>query len=224
MAEDRQSEIIACLEEDIIFGRLAPDSRLVEDTLMQRFGVTRHFIRQALVQLERVGIVIKEPNKGARVRSFSLEEVTQIYAVREMLQRQAALLIPLPASPKLIDELYRIHEIYSLHVDNGYLRGVHEMNDKFHSAIFSACGNPYLVRSIQEYMRLSYAIRANSLAIPEKLRISRTHHAIMIELLQGKDNWSLAQLCVDHILPSKLDYIERQKSHHDEVEAVETTG
>jgi DNA-binding GntR family transcriptional regulator len=205
----RRNVVIAELEEDIIFGRLAPGTRLVEDVLMQRFGATRHFIRQALDQLERMGIVRKEPNKGARVRTFTIDEVRQIYAVRELLQRQAALLIPLPAKASLIDELLKIHEVYSRHADAGNLRGVHEMNDRFHSAIFAAAGNPYLLRSIEEYMSLTYAIRANSLAIPEQLMISRRHHAMMIELLKGRDNWTLAQLCVDHILPSKLDYLQR---------------
>src|SRR5438046_10760477 len=46
--EEEQAEIIRRLEEDIIFGRFAPRPRLVEDTLMQRYGASRHFVRQAL--------------------------------------------------------------------------------------------------------------------------------------------------------------------------------
>ena len=56
-SHDGQAEIIKLIEEDIIFGRLAPGSRLVEDVLMARYGATRHFIRQALVHLERAGVV-----------------------------------------------------------------------------------------------------------------------------------------------------------------------
>ena len=58
--------------------------------------------------LERRGIVPREKNVGATVRFYSAEEVRQIYEVREMLTRQAALMIPLPAPPGLIDELDRI--------------------------------------------------------------------------------------------------------------------
>ena len=54
------------------------------------------------------------------------EEVKQIYAVRELLQRQAALWIPLPAPEALIDKLMAIHEEYCRHVESSYLRGVHE--------------------------------------------------------------------------------------------------
>ena len=98
--EEEQAEVIRRLEEDIIFGRFAPGSRLVEDTLMTRYGASRHFVRQGLFQLERQGIVLREKNIGATVRFYSAEEVRQIYEVREMLTRQAALMIALPAPAK----------------------------------------------------------------------------------------------------------------------------
>src|SRR4051794_37331874 len=102
---DEQAEIIKRVEEDIIFGRLPPGARLIEDSLMVRYGALRHFVRQALVHLERTGIVQREKNIGATVRSYSAHEVRQIYEVREMLTRQAALMIPLPAPADLIAEL-----------------------------------------------------------------------------------------------------------------------
>ena len=111
----KEADIVKALEEDIIFGRLAPGTRLIEDAIIARFGVTRHFVRQAFVELERTGIVVREKNKGVAVRSLTPSEVRQIYEVRELLQRQAALLIPLPASDALIEELMEIHRIYSAH-------------------------------------------------------------------------------------------------------------
>src|SRR5882757_5418760 len=101
----KEAGIVRALEEDIIFGRLPPGTRLVEDALLARFPVTRHVIRQALVELERLGIVTRERNKGAAVRTLTPGEVRQIYEMRELLQRQAALTIPLPAPPDLIDRL-----------------------------------------------------------------------------------------------------------------------
>ena len=110
--EEEQAEVIRRLEEDIIFGRFAPGSRLVEDTLMTRYGASRHFVRQALFQLERQGIVLREKNIGATVRFYSAEEVRQIYEVREMLTRQAALMIALPAPRSLIDQLSELQRQY----------------------------------------------------------------------------------------------------------------
>ncbi|MBZ9962660.1 GntR family transcriptional regulator [Mesorhizobium sp. BR1-1-2] len=208
----KEADIVHALEEDIIFGRLAPGARLVEDVLLARFPVSRHTIRQALYQLERLGVVTRERNKGAMVRRLSPDEVRQIYEVREMLQRQAALMIRLPASDALIEELTQILRIYNGHVESGYLRGIHEANDRFHLTMFSACGNAYLVASIEHYMRLSLPVRANSLADREKLDISRQHHAMMIEALKRRDNWVLAQLCVDHLQPSKTFYLQEIES------------
>ena len=201
-------KIVRALEEDIIFGRLAPGARLTEDSLLSRFPVTRHFVRQALVQLEQMGVVVRERNKGATVRSLTPNEVQQIYAVRELVQRQAALLIPLPAPQSLIDELLAIHKEHGEHIESGYLRGVHETNDRFHLTLFGACGNKYLVQTIELYMRYSLPVRANSMADRAALDISHSQHRLMIEMLAGRDNWVLAQLCVDHLQPSKRRYID----------------
>jgi DNA-binding GntR family transcriptional regulator len=202
-------DLVGALEEDILFGRLAPGTRLTEDALLARFPVTRHFVRQALVDLEKLGIVVRKRNKGATVRSFTPSEVLDVYRVRELLQRQAALWIPLPAPQSLIEELTRIFEAYCRHIDNGYLRGVHETNDQFHLTLFGACGNKYIVDLIELYMRLTLPIRANSMANPKTLAISREHHRMMIDMLAGADNWVLAQLCVDHLQPSKNSYLAR---------------
>lgn len=204
--EEEQAEVIRRLEEDIIFGRFAPGLRLVEDTLMQRYGASRHFVRQALFQLERQGIVLREKNVGATVRFYSAEEVRQIYEVREMLTRQAALMIALPAPDSLIDQLSELQRHYCLKADGQDMRGIHETNDAFHLALFSACGNPYLVRSLQDYMNLTLPMRAKNLADSEGLALSRRQHELMIELLKGRDSWALAQLCVDHMQYSKADY------------------
>jgi DNA-binding GntR family transcriptional regulator len=207
--EEEQAEVIRRLEEDIIFGRFAPGSRLVEDTLMARYRASRHFVRQALFQLEHRGIVLREKNIGATVRFYSGDEVRQIYDVREMLTRQAALMIALPAPVALIEQLDALQRQYCVKADAADLRGIHEANDAFHVALFSACGNPYLVRSLQDYMNLTLPMRAKNLADRDGLALSRRQHEIMIELLKGRDNWALAQLCVEHMQFSKADYLGR---------------
>jgi DNA-binding GntR family transcriptional regulator len=212
--EEEQAEVIRRLEEDIIFGRFAPGSRLIEDTLMSRYRASRHFVRQALFQLERQGIVLREKNVGATVRFYSSEEVRQIYEVREMLTRQAALMVPLPAPPELIEQLTELQRQYCAKADAQDLRGIHEANDAFHLALFSACGNPYLVRSLQDYMNLTLPMRAKNLADQQGLALSRRHHDLMIELLKARDGWALAQLCVDHMQASKSDYLGRIGDKH----------
>ncbi len=168
--------LVRALEEDIIFGRLAPGARLTEDALLSRFDVTRHFVRQALVQLEQMGMLVRERNKGARVRSLTAEQVRQIYEVRELVQRQAALMIPLPAPDALVAALEAINVEHGRHIAEGYLRGVHETNDRFHLVMFGACGNDYLVRTIEQYMQFSLPVRANTMGDRSQLEISHSQH------------------------------------------------
>lgn len=209
LGRDGIERAVARLEEDVIFGRLPPGARLVEDTLMARYGASRHFVRQALVEVERRGIVRREKNVGATVRSYSAEEVRQIYDVREMLTRQVALMIDLPAPPGLVTELRRLQERYRSLAVTGDLRGAHDANDAFHLSLFGACGNPYLVHTLQDYMGLTLPMRAKNLADGDGLRLSLSQHEMMIDLLGGRDRWALSQLCVEHMQASKADYLRR---------------
>jgi DNA-binding GntR family transcriptional regulator len=200
-------EIARALQEDIIFGRLAPGARLVEDQLMARFAATRHFTRQALSELERLGIAVREKNKGVSVRVLTPSEVRQIYEVRELLQRQAVLRIPLPASENLIAALEALQEQYLRFLDERDFGAVHECNDAFHMIMISACGNDYLVESIKHYMRLSLPVRSTKTVDIEHARKSAGEHYMMIQALKGTDSWALAQLCVDHLQSAKNDYL-----------------
>lgn len=165
-------------------------------------------MREALARLERIGIVTKERNRSAAVRSFTDEEVRQIYEVREILQRQAALRIPLPASDADVAALQAIQAEHERALAAGDLRGIHAANDRFHLALFSLCGNDVLVQLVMHYMDQTYAIRAKAFSDRAGLERSRRQHAIMIDLLRGRDSWALAQICVDHIQPSKQQYLE----------------
>jgi len=209
LRRDAIDEVVAHLEEDIIFGRLAPGARLTEDALMARFGASRHFIRQALVEMARRGVVRREKNIGATVRSYSAHEVRQIYEMREMLTRQAMLMIELPAPAGLIARLGALQDAYRDRAEKRDLRGLHEANDAFHIALYDACGNPYLVRTLQDYMGLTLPMRAKNLADRDGLQLSISQHDAMIELLRGRDRWALAQLGVDHMQASKADYLAR---------------
>jgi DNA-binding GntR family transcriptional regulator len=206
------AEVVRTLEADIIFGRLKPRERLVEDMLMERLGVTRHLVRQALAELERLGIVMRERNKGCAVRYFPPAEVEHIYELREVLQAHAARRIPLPAPRALIEALERVHAQHSRAVDKGELGAVYRLNNEFHNTLFAACGNPQLVEAIAHYAWLAHAIRSYRIADPRLLRQARDEHGAMIEALQRSDRDALVRLAVEHIQPSKDAYLALERA------------
>jgi DNA-binding GntR family transcriptional regulator len=204
-----EEEIAEALEGDIIFGRLKPGERLREEALLERFGHSRHFIRSAFVRLEKKGILVRTRNVGAAVRAFSIAEVEEIYDVREMVQRQAALRIRLPADKDDVARIAAIQRDYVRCVEAGDFRGIHACNDRFHLALFALCGNNHLLSLVKQYMDLTYVIRTNTFSDPQALEVSRFQHELMIEHLRGRDSWAFSELCVQHLRPNKEKYICR---------------
>lgn len=200
-------QIARAIEQDIFAGRLPPGEKLREEELAERFGASRHHVREALVRLLRVGIIVKERNKGASVRRFGRDELRQIYEIREILQRHAALRVPLPANAATIERLTRINEEFEAAARVADFRRIHEVNDTFHAELFGLCNNDLLVSLIKTYMDLTYAVRGAAFSNPQNLDKSQAQHRIMIRLLSGTDSWALAQICVDHIQITKNQYL-----------------
>lgn len=207
--------VVAAIEDDIIFGRLRPRERLVEDALMDRHGAKRHVVRQALDRLTTMGIVIRERNKGCAVRDFAPREVEDIYDIRGLLQEHAARRIPLPADPALVAALTELHQRHCAAVAANDLRAVRQLNNQFHDALFGACGNAHLVGTIAHYSWLAHAIRSYRIGDPVLLAQAQVEHAQMIEALTSGDREWLVRLCVDHILPSKQAYLLAEAGRDD---------
>ncbi len=95
--EEEQAEVIRRLEEDIIFGRFAPGARLVEDTLMAATAPAGISCARRCSSWSGRASCCAKRTSAPPCGSIPAEEVRQIYEVREMLTRQAALMIALPA-------------------------------------------------------------------------------------------------------------------------------
>jgi DNA-binding GntR family transcriptional regulator len=182
-ADPAAEPITRAIEHDIFRGRLRPGEQLREEELAERFEASRHQVRAALARLAQIGIVV------------------------EIVQRQAALRIALPAALETVQRLSTINDSYEEAVRSGDFHRIHEANDRFHTELFSLCRNELLVSLINNYMELTYAIRGAAFADPENLDKSREHHRIMLRLLSGTDSWALAQICVDHIQITKEQYL-----------------
>jgi DNA-binding GntR family transcriptional regulator len=78
------------LRERILGGELKPGTPLREEALSSEYEVARHSLRSALRTLQGEGIVQIEPNRGARVKSLSEEDVRGLSELRMALEVEAA--------------------------------------------------------------------------------------------------------------------------------------
>jgi len=83
-------QIADALAHEIIEERYAPGERLNEIQIAARWGVSRSPLREALRILEKRGLVVITPQRGARVTALSLEEVEQLFEIRAVLVGLAA--------------------------------------------------------------------------------------------------------------------------------------
>lgn len=211
IAQDALEAMVATLEEDIVFGRLHPRERLVEDDLMGRFAVKRHVVRDALAALDRLGLVERRKNVGAVVRSFSVQEVTELYEVRGMLETEGARRIDMQRVPAHLDTLIAIQQQHDTAVAAGDARTVFRVNVAFHRELFSLCSNLTLQKAIAEFARQTHPIRFASLVSPEYRERARLEHWRMIEALKAGDIDGLVALCASHLLPSRDAYLHEQQ-------------
>jgi DNA-binding GntR family transcriptional regulator len=204
--------VVATLEEDIVLGYLNPGVRLVEDDLRQRFGLKRHVVRQVLLELEKMGLVERKKNIGALVKSHTEDEVMNLYAVREILETNAAQLIPLPLSAERLAQLESIQHQHDAAIAGGDLRSVFHANVAFHRAIFMATENPELTALIDNFAQRTNVIRSSSTIIPEHLEFVHKEHWQIIEALRAGDRELLVNLFRHHLIPARDYYIRRYRA------------
>lgn len=200
------TRIVKSVKQDIIFGRLRPRERLIEEEITAQFDASRHVVRAAMNELEQLGLVTRRPNKGVTVRDFTVQEVEQIYDIRAFLQTEAANQIPMPASAELISTLEAIHAEYCEAHEAGELQQVCSLNNKFHRTVWGACANQYLATLIDRVWTETLGIRCYGIGDPALLALARQEHGKMIEMLRCGDRESFVRLSVDHMKPSLEAY------------------
>lgn len=201
-------DVVRDLEYGIHFGALKPRERLIEDDLIRRFEVKRHIIRTALAELERIGIVVRVPNRGATVRDFDAREVEEIAEIRAVLHTLAVERMELPAASGLVEMLEIAQRDHDEAVTKREPRAIDKANEHFHNLLFGACGSGQLAEAIERYAFLSRAMRLYPLTEPTLLETLRSEHWAMIDAVRRADRNALKRLVVEHIQHSKKIYLD----------------
>jgi DNA-binding GntR family transcriptional regulator len=151
---DRVHDVLLDL---ILDGVVSPGDRLTIDALAARLRLSPTPVREALVQLERTGLVTREALKGYRVAPpLDADQIAGLFDARLVLETAAAerasadaddLLGPLALAEDrhaiLGDRLIRAAEAGEVPV--AVVREYFEADWAFHRVIFEHCGNPFLL-------------------------------------------------------------------------------
>jgi DNA-binding GntR family transcriptional regulator len=140
----RAEELRLQLADDIVRGALPPGAPLDESEIARRFSVSRTPVREALRQLVASGLVEARPHRGAVVAQPSIERLTGMFEAMAELEALCAGLAAERMPPAERQGLEAVHEELRLLSYAGNPDRFHEVNERFHNAIYAGSQNGYI--------------------------------------------------------------------------------
>ena len=200
MSFDRQcmsDRIRDSLTSRIFDGVLQPGDRLVELEIAKEFDTSQTPVREALRELESLGLVESASYRGTRVRAISEREMSEAYTVRGVLEQLAGEL----AAPRLKGNVSAIREsLTKIHeaARAGDIEGYAKHNVDFHRAIVNASNNNVLIQS-WERLAFEARVRLHLRSRPEPHLIDRAReHDGPLDALERGDGITAGRLLREH--------------------------
>lgn len=146
------------------------------------------------------GLIERRRDRGASVRQLTPDDVNEIYAVREILERAAAAQISFPLEKKHYQAIESAQRRHDAAVEAGDAKAVFRANFAFHDALFAACGNPYLAAAIEDFRKKT-----------QYFRNAQREHRAMLKALREGDRRKLIELCAAHLDISRQAYLQTHR-------------
>jgi DNA-binding GntR family transcriptional regulator len=181
-----REEIREQLIEDILNGRLAPGSRIVETRIAQQFGVSQGPVREALRDLELFGFVVSLPFRGAQVREVSTQDLLEIYPIRAGLEGVAAAAAATRIDEATLTQLAELIDVMRDAANNDDHRTVVDTDRTFHHTIVKASGNRML-EHVWLTLQLSITTCVTHSVTHRSLHVIAERHVALLDALRTRD-------------------------------------
>lgn len=178
---------VAELQEAILNGELAPGSPLRLEKLAQSLEMSAMPVREAIRQLERLGLAEHVPHRGARVSALSINDLRDTYEVRLALEGLAVR----HAAERFTDEdaaaaERRLAEHVRAYREGDLVRG-RRVHSEFHLGLYVASGSRWLPRLIRPIWENSERYRVASLPARGSLERRRREHQRILDACVAHD-------------------------------------
>lgn len=206
--------VFARLQDDIVLGVLKPGTKLGETELAARYGVSRGPLREAIRRLESRKLLERIPHVGTRVAALKIEDLIEIYRVREALEGMAA---RLAAENMTDDEVAGLSALLAQHEqqrdlqdDTAYFQ--HEGDLDFHYRIIQGSHNGTLIDLLigEMYHRVRmYRYQISTIANrPQK---ALGEHRRIAEAIEARDG-EMAELLMRRHISRAREHLETQQT------------
>ena len=183
-------------------GRLNPGDVIDEAELVTEFAVSRTPVREAILQLEAMGLVRRLPRKGATVFRPSLEEFLAILEVHAKLEGQAAGLAARRLSvswAKALEAAVQACEAFAHTQGDANPDAYYQLNLRFHECVALAAGNPFLTEMIKTNARKLLAYYRARYRYAGAIATSAAEHRAIASLIFARDAAGAEALMHRHV-------------------------
>ncbi len=192
-----KAKVVRGMVEGLLEGRWKGGERFTEALGSDAFGVSRTPVREALLDLQALGLVELKPNCGAVIRPFGTADLEEIYAVRSLLEIEATRLAAPRISPSKVESLFQSFESIR---ESGTTDPGWEHDQALHQLIAKESGNRRLAAEIARYSTLVQTMReivgARSLGIH---RASADEHLTILQALCERKSDAAAEAMNAHL-------------------------
>lgn len=177
----------------ILNGSYPVGERLREEAIGEQLGVSRTPVREALRRLKADGLVDIPANRGAFVADGVTRELSEMYALRALVEGLGASLAAQRITDADLADLTRLCDDMETALISGDHVSYPLLNIEFHAAVAAASGSERLVRQLSSLTQVSLVSTAYSRLDPEHVRRSLHHHREIVSALQYRDSdWAEA--------------------------------
>jgi DNA-binding GntR family transcriptional regulator len=182
-----------------------------EEKLAGKFHVSRTPIRDALHELEKQGIILRRQKRGIVLRILSPKEISEVYEVREALEKLAVERAIENVTAGDIQSLKKIVSEINRAIRKKDILLIDKADAKFHAKLFEISGNQYLRAMIDQFDLLIRAFYLSSRFVDSPEFLRAPGHEEIIEALERRDKRTCLKLIHRHIHNSKK-FLLKQKS------------
>lgn len=189
-------EILSSLRQAIVSGQFPPGAHLNESEIAKQMNVSRIPIREAVKKLEQEGLVVRHPNRGVKVTTFSEQDIREIFSLRARLEGMAIEWAIPRITPEDIAKLQALVEEQKVAISKHKHDELTRLDMRFHEFICQKAGYPRLLKiwyelHAQGQMLLNLRFNLMSDYTPETVQ---TDHLKILEAIERQDTASAIQL------------------------------
>jgi DNA-binding GntR family transcriptional regulator len=198
-------DLLSQLESAILSAHFQPGERLIESDLAEQFGTSRGPIREALQDLERRGVVVRIPNRGTFLRSWSETEVRDFYQFRAHVEALSARLAAERRDAEHVEELHSMLRTMQTCLSEGDTLAFLDLDTDYHIRIARIARNSSLLSSIEGMRwqtRLLMALAKLTYGEPGLFQEALEYHERITQSIAGGDAAKAEREMHEHILSS----------------------